>query len=637
MVKILNEILSKLPKEKIVSVEFEAANIVIYTNDINFLISGRSEVGKLVSFYKKRIELRADKSILKSQEETSKRIGEVFKGAIVKETLFEDARSKVTVFVENVGNAIGRGGENLKGLQKETGWSFSILRCPLIKSRTVSSIRAVEFQENEYRRKFLDRIGRKIYGGYTKEKIKTWARITMLGSAMQIGRSSILLQTQESRILLDCGIDPSLPLTDHNIFPYLDSPDFKLEEIDAVVLSHAHMDHCGLLPYLYKLGFKGPIYCTEPTRDLITLSLIDFIKISNMAKDVKPLYRVEDIKEMLKHIITIDLEEVTDVTSDIKLTMYNSGHILGGAFCHLNIGNGLHNFLYTGDFNYNNKQLLLNKAHTNFLRIESMLLETTNAHQSDISISKEDAYEEMLKIILDVYVKKGKILIPSFGIGKAQEIILAIEKLIREERLPKDIKIYVDGMIYEVVSIHLAYPNYLNYNLRKRILENDNPFLMENFVEVSSHEKREEIINSNEPCIVLATSGMLNGGTSVEYFKNFADNENNAIIFVGYQAKGTLGRRVKDGEKEILLENSGSENSKLKVNLQVHHMKGAFSGHSDFLMTKNFVNHIGIKPKKIILNHGDPQKINYFKNYLEKRYDNLKVFNPENLDSIRLI
>jgi hypothetical protein len=249
---------------------------------------------------------------------------------------------------------------------------------------------------------------------------------------------------------------------------------------------------------------------------------------------------------------------------------------------------------------------------------------------------REEAEEELIKILIDAYVKKSKVIIPVFGIGRSQEMLLTIENFIREGRLPEDIKIYIDGMVYEVTAIHTAYPEFLNNGLRSRILKGDNPFTIPNFINVGSRAEREKIYDNGECSIVLATSGMMNGGTSVEYFKNFAGEEKNKIIFVGYQAEGTLGKRIKSGEKEIMFENSGNEEDKITVNMQVHEMKGGFSGHSDIALTKKFLSNLSVKPRKLILNHGEPSKIRYFSDVAKKIISNVKTYESDNLECVRL-
>ena len=201
MVKILDEIMKELPKEKIVSIEFEAANIVIYTNNKDFLFSGREKIRRIVSKLKKRIELRADTSLLLDEETSKKKITAILKDVKIGEFKFDSARSILILEVNNVGATVGKEGANLKEIQKQTFWTIIVKRIPPLRSKTVDAMRSIEFQESEYRRKFLNKVGKRIYGGWTHSKIKGWARITMLGSGNQIGRSAIYLQTNESRVI----------------------------------------------------------------------------------------------------------------------------------------------------------------------------------------------------------------------------------------------------------------------------------------------------------------------------------------------------------------------------------------------------------------------------------------------------
>ena len=203
-------------KEKVSSVEFEAANIVIYTTSKEFLFNGREQLRSIVSKFKKRIALRADNSILLNEEETKSKVKEVLQDVTIGNFLFDTARSMLTIEVDNVGSAVGQGGSNLREIQKRTHWSVNIRRIPPLRSLTVDTMRAVEFQESDYRRKFLNNVGKRIYGGWKSGKIKGWSRVTVLGSGMQIGRSAWYLQTSESRVLFDCGIDPAVPHGDSN-------------------------------------------------------------------------------------------------------------------------------------------------------------------------------------------------------------------------------------------------------------------------------------------------------------------------------------------------------------------------------------------------------------------------------------
>ena len=204
------------------------------------------------------------------------------------------------------------------------------------------------------------------------------------------------MQTPNSKILLDCGIDVSSSGADK--FPYFNVPEFDISQLDAVIISHAHLDHTGLLPYLYKMGYKGPVYMTAPTRDIAALLALDFIGVA-YKQAATPLFSSTDIKEMVKHSICLNYNEVTDVTPDIRITFYNAGHVLGCAMVHFNIGNGAHNFLYTGDINMQ-RQDYLDPAITNFPRVESVITESTYGSKNDILPPRketEDKFFDMVK------------------------------------------------------------------------------------------------------------------------------------------------------------------------------------------------------------------------------------------------
>ena len=342
MSEILKEILDDLPKGKISDAGFEGANIVLYTKDKDFFFNNNNIIREIVNKIKKRVELRPDPSITMDREKAEDKIMKLVpEEAKIDQILFDPQRSIVIIEAEKPGLAIGKQGENLKQIREKTLWIPVIKRTPAIKSQIIENIRAVLYQNSDYRRKFLNKVGKRIYNGWLRGKKNEWIRITYLGSGRQVGRSCIFLQTPESRILMDCGVDVA---DVKNAYPMLEAPEFKIEELDAVVISHSHLDHCGFLPYLFKFGYKGPVYCTKPTRDVMSLMLLDYVKIMRY-EGGEPIFTSEEVKEMVKHTITLEFEEVTDITPDVRLTFYNAGHILGSAMIHLHIGNGLHNLV----------------------------------------------------------------------------------------------------------------------------------------------------------------------------------------------------------------------------------------------------------------------------------------------------
>ena len=613
---------------KVTDAGFEGANIVLYTDNEKFFREGEGKIKEIVSQIKKRIELRADQKILPDEKKTEEEIKKIVPSdAEVTDVIFDFHRSIVVIEAKKPGLVIGKQGSILEEIKQKTLWSPQVQRSPAIKSQITENIREVLYANNNYRRKFLNSIGKKIYSEWNPEKMNGWVRLTFLGGARQVGRSCILLQTTNSKILLDCGID----VASHGLdkFPSFDIPEFDIAQLDAIIISHAHLDHVGLVPYLYKMGYKGPVYMTTPSRDIAALLALDFIGVAYKQAS-KPLFDSSDIKEMVKHSICLNYNEVTDITPDLRLTFYNAGHALGSAMVHLNIGNGSHNLLYTGDYKYG-KSRLLDPAITNFPRIESVITESTYGSKNDILPPRIQSEEQLLELVNKTIERGGKVLIPELGLGRAQETMLILEDAMKFGKLKK-VPIYIDGMIWDINAIHTVYPDFLSNKVRSQIFQDDNPFVSDVFLRVGSPQERRKVIEEG-PCVVLATSGMLVGGASVEYFREFAGNKNNSIIFVCYQGVGSLGRQVQDGIKETRMIVEGKEET-VKVNMEVHTITGltAHSGRNEII---SFFNNIMPKPKKIIINHGEVSKSLDLASALYK-LNRVETNVPKDLETLRL-
>jgi len=627
--KIIKEILKNLPEEKISDAGFEAANIVLYTKDKNFFLNNEGLIKKIVDDIKKRVELRPDPAITMEQGEAEEEIKKIIpETAGLGNILFDPQRSQVVIETEKPGLAIGKQGAILREIREKTLWVPLIRRTPALRSQLIENIRSVLYQFSDYRRKFLDKVGHRIYDGWMRERKEEWVRLTFLGGARQVGRSCIFLQTPESRVILDCGVDVA---TIDKAYPHLEVPEFDINQLDAVIISHSHIDHCGFVPYLFKFGYRGPVYCTAPTRDVSALLLLDYVKIMR-SENKEPIFSTDDIKEMVKHTITLDYEEVTDITPDIRVTLYNAGHILGSAMVHMHIGNGLHNLVYTGDMKFA-RTTLLEPAATEFPRLETLILESTYGGRENIQPSKKDSDEYLGIAIKDTVARGGKILIPTLGVGRSQEVMLIIEQLVRTGFIDK-IPVYIDGMVWDVTAIHTAYPEYLNLGIRKLIFHKDqNPFLSDIFREVGSPKERQQVIEETGSCVILATSGMLTGGPSVEYLKRLADNPKNTLIFVAYQGEGSLGRRIQRGDKEIIFQ-SGAQQEVLKINCEILTIEG-FSGHSSRKQLLNFMYRVNPKPKKVIINHGENSRSLDLASTIHKM-NRIETVCPRNLETIRI-
>ncbi|MBI5391464.1 MBL fold metallo-hydrolase [Candidatus Woesearchaeota archaeon] len=350
MAKILDEVMKLLPeKAGVTDAVFEGANIVLYTKNMDFFLDNQGAIKTVVDAIKKRVELRADPEETVDPEKSKKIIEKILPEDVGNTNIiFDPQRSRVIIEAEKPGLVIGKGGELLKDIKKQTHWVPVVRRIPAIRSPLIENIRNVLYENSDYRRKFLHKVGKRIYEGWTQSRREGWIRITTLGAGRELGRSCFLLQTQESRVMLDCGLNVAAQGTE-NMFPYLDAPEFNIQTLDAVIISHAHLDHVGTLAYLFKMGYRGPVYMTAPTRDVGALLSLDYISLSQKDGD-ESIYSAADVKEMVKHTICLDYEEVTDITPDIRLTFYNAGHNLGSSLCHLHIGNGLHNFVYSLDW-----------------------------------------------------------------------------------------------------------------------------------------------------------------------------------------------------------------------------------------------------------------------------------------------
>ncbi len=627
MLEILKNITDRLHGE-ISESTFEGANIVLYTKNENFFKNADAKIKEIVGDLKKRIELRADEKILLDKEITEKKIKEIVpEEAEITQILFDIHRSSVTVEAKKPGLVIGKQGSILEEIKKTTLWTPIVQRSPAIKSKITENIRSVLYARNKDRKKFLNEVGEKIYSGWTQEKSDGWARVTILGGGRQVGRSCFLLQTPNSKVLLDCGIDVASSGKDK--FPVFDIPEFDISRLDAVILSHAHLDHSGLLPYLYKMGYKGPAYMTAPTRDIASLLALDFIGVS-YKQAATPLFSSVDVSEMVKRTICLNYNEVHDITSDIRITFYNAGHVLGSSQVHINIGNGSHNFLYSGDTKYGRTRLL-DQAVNKFPRVETVQIESTYGGKNDVLPPRQVTDELFIKLVRETVEKGGKVLLPELGLGHAQETLLRVDEAIRTGALPK-IPMYIDGMIWDINAIHTAYPDFLSSNIRNQVFQDNNPFTSEVFSRVGSPQERKEVIDGG-PCIVIATSGMLVGGASVEYLKHFADNPNNLLILSCYQGPGSIGRQLQEGAKQVTIEDETGTKT-INVNLRVELVNG-LSPHSGRNELMNYIKNMEPRPKRVIVNHGEVSKSLDLASSIYK-VNRIETTVPRGLETLRL-
>ena len=598
-------ILTSIPKDaNVTKIDYEGPRIALYTDKPRFLMENNEIISNLVNQIKKRIVIRTDEKIRKSEEDARKILDSVVpKDAELVATFFDTATGEVSIEVKRPWLCQRNAEEfNHAEVTEQTGWKLRVRKSTTKPSNTIKSINYQLKVSSSERAKQLKSVGEEIFRPRLVQKSEV--SLLTLGGFGQVGRSCMLLTTPDSKVLIDCGVNPGAR-DPSEAYPRLDWANISLDELDAVVIGHAHLDHTGFLPVLTKYGYKGPIYCTEPTLPMMNLIQLDAIKVAG-AQGRTPMYAERDVHQIMRQTIGLSYGTVTDISPDIKLVLANAGHILGSASCHFHIGNGDHNFVYSGDIKYG-KSMLLESADTRFPRVETLLVESTYGAKEDIQPSREEVESAFIKSVNEILKGGGKVLIPIPAVGRAQELMMVIDKYMKSGELTES-PVFMEGMIQEATAIHEAHPEYLERSLKQKILEtDDNPFDSEYFTNIEHADSRDEPLREDSPCIVIATSGMLEGGPVLEYFRNFAPDKKNKILFVSYQVNGTLGRRVMDGARQVTIMGRDGKVEVVTINCGTEKLEG-FSGHSDYNQLMSYVQRLRPKLRRVLVNHGERRK-----------------------------
>mgnify|MGYP000023547753 CR=1 FL=1 len=629
-----DQITNEIPPDiSVTDVKYEGPELVVYTRDPKQFAQDGDLVRRLASKLRKRITVRPDPAVLSRPETAREKILNVIPDdAGVTDLDFHEDTGEVVIEAEKPGMVIGRHGSTLRDITEAAGWTPEVVRTPPIESSTVSNVRNFLKSERDDRRDILEKVGRQIH----REEMSDdeYVRITTLGCCREVGRASFILSTPETRILIDCGDKPG----SEDEVPYLQVQEALgagANSIDAVVLTHAHLDHSAFIPLLFKYGYDGPIYTTEPTRDLMGLLTLDYLDVA--AKEGRtPPYDSEMVREAIKHCIPLEYGDVTDIAPDVKLTFHNAGHILGSAVSHFHIGDGLYNVAFSGDIHYEDTRLF-NGAVNDFPRVETLVLESTYGGRNDYQTDQEDSEKKLKRVINETYEDGGKVLIPAFAVGRSQEMMLVLEEAMREGDIP-EMPIHLDGMIWEATAIHTTYPEYLRDDLRDRIFhEDENPFLAPQFNHIDGGEEERQEVADGDQCIILSTSGMVTGGPIMSWIQHVGPDPDSTMCFVGYQAQGTLGRRIQSGWDEIPMPDSrgSGRTERLQLELDTETVDG-FSGHADRQGLEDFVRTMNPRPEKVLCVHGDESSTQDLSSALYHEY-NMRTFAPKNLETFRFV
>jgi KH/beta-lactamase-domain protein len=615
---IMAAILQNLPEESgLTKIEYEGPRIALYTKNPSYLMQNTQLVSNIVNTIKKRIIVRTDESIRMSEEEATQILHKSIPKEIkIIETFLDPALGEATVFVKKPSLFVHaeEDFDNIDLIEK-TGWKVRIRKAPLIMD-IIRNINEILHNTVNERIRFYREVGEKIFRSKLNEIAE--ASLITLGGFGEVGRSCVLLTTHESKILLDCGVNGAAKNAPHS-FPRFDLTNFKMYEIDAVILSHAHLDHSGFLPALFKYGYHGPVYCSEPTLPLMYLLQREYIK----NRDYVSLFSLQDIDAVVMHTIPLSFGMVTDISPDIRLVLGNSGHIIGSALIHLHIGNGDHNLVYTGDMKFA-KTLSLENASWNFPRVETIIIESTHGGKEDIFVHREEAENRLLNSINETISRKGKVLIPVSAAGLSQEIMLLINTYMKAGKI-SETKVLVEKIISEATSIYETYPEYLSKEMNMEIMDNEHsPF------ESSHFEIIESTTLERESAIILAPSSMLIGGPSIEYLKQICNDPNSKMILTSYQVVDTLGRNIEDGNRQITI-----GDQRINIECQIEKVEG-FSTHSDYNQLISYINRLRPKLKRVLVNHGEKANVQNLASSINKMFK-IQTQHPLVQEAIKLL
>lgn len=441
-------------------------------------------------------------------------------------------------------------------------------------------------------------------------------RLYFSGGAMEIGGSCIYIELSGKKLLLDCGIRQSGtkdPL-----------PDFRTIQdrggVDAIIVSHAHMDHIGALPVISRAYPDAPVYMTLMTADLTRVLLYDSLKIMNSREDEIPHYSEQDVLAMLGRIHPIHYHMPFSIFDDFMLTFYPAGHIAGAACVYLVSEEG--SLFYSGDFSAFS-QRTIEGIRIPKLRPDAVIVETTYGNRLHSNRQVEE--NRLIELVRECILEKKKILIPAFALGRAQEVLLILRTAIQNQQIPA-VPVYVDGMVRNINTMYTRNPTFLKHALGRRILKGNEPFYTKEIQPVTAVQgrNREELLSGSEPLILLSSSGMLTGGPSAQYARILAPREDACIIITGYQDEESPGRQLlnllNDPAKKALIINGNT----VPVRCRIEQV--GLSAHGDKTEILSLLERLS--SRRIFLVHGNPDAMEELGNELSAGDHRRQVYLP---------
>ncbi|NXI71078.1 INT11 protein, partial [Anseranas semipalmata] len=436
-------------------------------------------------------------------------------------------------------------------------------------------------------------------------------KVTPLGAGQDVGRSCILVSIAGKNVMLDCGMH--MGYNDDRRFPdfsYITQNGRLTDFLDCVIISHFHLDHCGALPYFSEMvGYDGPIYMTHPTKAICPILLEDYRKITVDKKGETNFFTSQMIKDCMKKVVAVHLHQTVQVDEELEIKAYYAGHVLGAAMFQIKVG--CESVVYTGDYNMTPDRHL-GAAWIDKCRPDLLITESTYA--TTIRDSKRCRERDFLKKVHETVERGGKVLIPVFALGRAQELCILLETF--WERMNLKAPIYFStGLTEKANHYYKLFITWTNQKIRKTFVQRN----MFEFKHIKAFDRA--FADNPGPMVVFATPGMLHAGQSLQIFRKWAGNEKNMVIMPGYCVQGTVGHKILSGQRKLEMEGRQI----LEVKMQVEYM--SFSAHADAKGIMQLIRQA--EPRNVLLVHGEAKKMEFLKQKIEQEF-HVNCYMPAN-------
>ncbi|MFB6291703.1 MAG: MBL fold metallo-hydrolase RNA specificity domain-containing protein [Candidatus Bipolaricaulia bacterium] len=449
-------------------------------------------------------------------------------------------------------------------------------------------------------------------------------RLKFLGAAGNVTGSSYLLEANEDKILIDCGLYQERDFRSRNWEPF----PFDPSTVDAVILTHAHLDHCGLLPKLVKGGFNGNIFCTGATAEIARVILLDSAKIQEFDAaqkkkrhkasskkpkyPEKPLYTTEEAKEVFPLFTPVNYEESVGISKDLEFSLHDAGHILGSATVKLKTTRGQgRTFLFSGDIGRWDRPVLRNPStfkEADYIQIESTYGDRTHE-------PSEQILDQLAKVINSTEKRGGNVVIPSFALGRAQEVLFYLNKLLIEDKIPHLLVFLDSPMATEITKVFKRHADLYDREMKKLTGASKSPFDFPSLKLVSDQADSKSINHLKGTSVIISSSGMCTGGRIKHHLIHNISRPESTVLFVGYQAKGTLGREIVEGKDPVRIL---GKDRKVKAGIT---RLGGLSAHADKEELMRWLSSVENQPRRVFVTHGEGEAVQEFVSRIKKERD----------------